>query len=519
MVATVETTESLRSLSTDDLEALAEHIASWPDDDGKAQVAAQIEAEIFRRWPAAFRATLNVDSDGRVVRLGDVMDPWQDEDFRALDPGWLRCIGVSHDDGSLARGYLERPRGHSKTSDLAVMVVWALAYTPRLIRGVGCAADWDQAHLLRDAIDRLVQLNPWLRSILQVNQRTVTNIDWRSLGRGSRLDIIPSHVGSSYGILPDFVVADEIVHWEKEAFWHSVSTSAGKRSNCMLVVISNAGLGAGSSWQWKTREACRKSDAWYFSSLDGPQASWITAPQLDEAREILPATVYQRLWGNVWSTEAGDALDARDIESCTVLDEPPGYTSDNQGPFLAALDLGLKNDHSALVVVQADVANGRVVLMDVKSWSPEYSGGQVSLAEVREACRRAHRLWDMPLIYDPWQAELMAEDLRADGIECHERTFTPANCNEMATSLIRCFRNRTLELFSDPRLIDDLLRLKIVERQTGYRLEAIRDERGHCDRATALAMVCPDAEAILHESIYAGNAEDAAADEVAQLVV
>src|SRR5437899_11803933 len=43
--------------------------------------------------------------DGR--RLGDVMDPWQREDFQALD------------DPAKRHAFLERPRGHSKTSDAA----------------------------------------------------------------------------------------------------------------------------------------------------------------------------------------------------------------------------------------------------------------------------------------------------------------------------------------------------------------------------------------------------------------
>ena len=39
-------------------------------------------------------------------RLGEVIDPWQEEDFRALD------------DPRFRHAYLERPRGHSKTGDL-----------------------------------------------------------------------------------------------------------------------------------------------------------------------------------------------------------------------------------------------------------------------------------------------------------------------------------------------------------------------------------------------------------------
>ena len=43
--------------------------------------------------PAAFRADLIVDVDGVARRFGDVMDPWQRDDFAALDPALMRCAG------------------------------------------------------------------------------------------------------------------------------------------------------------------------------------------------------------------------------------------------------------------------------------------------------------------------------------------------------------------------------------------------------------------------------------------
>ena len=44
--------------------------------------------------------------------------------------------------------------------------------------------------------------------------------------------------------------------------------------------------------------------------------------------------------------------------------------------------------------------------------------------------------------------------------------------------------------------VRDLGKLSIVERQKGFKLEATRDEYGHCDRATALAMLLPWANEI-----------------------
>ena len=98
---------------------------------------------------------LLIDCDGEPKRLGDVLDPWQERDFAALDPGWKRVAGQEAD-GPL-RAYLERPRGHSKTHDLGTMAAWALFASRRKLRGYGAAADEVQARLLRDAIDGLLR--------------------------------------------------------------------------------------------------------------------------------------------------------------------------------------------------------------------------------------------------------------------------------------------------------------------------------------------------------------------------
>jgi hypothetical protein len=61
----------------------------------------------------------------------------------------------------------------------------------------------------------------------------------------------------------------------------------------------------------------------------------------------------------------------------------------------------------------------------------------------------------------------------------------------MARDLLTAIRNKRLELYPDNALIDDLFRLSIVERRYGLRLEAVSDDRGHADRAIALAIALP----------------------------
>ena len=116
-------------------------------------MASKIDLRGFIASPAEFRRALIIDTDGGPRPLADVADAWQLKDFAALDDGWRRVAGWNVT--GKQRAYLERPRGHSKTGDLACMVAWVLLASRKRLSGVAAAADRDQAGLLRDAISKL----------------------------------------------------------------------------------------------------------------------------------------------------------------------------------------------------------------------------------------------------------------------------------------------------------------------------------------------------------------------------
>ena len=354
-----------------------------------------IDQQTFRQYavnPAAFRDALIVDVDGWAKKFGSVQDDWQRTDFKALDPALLRVIGKK-DPNALMRAYLERPRGHSKTTDIAILCTWLLTFANRPLRGYCYAADKDQANLLKDAVVTLVRMNPWLEGILSVDRRRVVNVGAGHPGADSVLRIETSDVASSYGILPDFIVADEFTHWEGDgSLWHSLISSAAKRSNCLFVSIANAGFV--DSWQWSVREAIRTSDNWFFSRLEGPQATWMNDKRLDEQRKMLPEIAYKRLWENEWSTGGGDALTPKDIENAFVSGATPLLGSERGFSFVAGVDLGLKRDCSAIVVLGVRDTNasdaGRIYMAAHRIWKPSLHN-QVDLTEVENSLLDLHR--------------------------------------------------------------------------------------------------------------------------------
>jgi hypothetical protein len=446
--------------------------------------------------PVAFRKALEVDAGSGPKPFGEVMDPWQRQDFEALDPACRRIVGKQVQ-VQYNRAWLERPRGHSKTTDIGVVCLYLLFASRRKITGCVAAADKDQANLLRNAMDGLVRVNPWLGQFVEVQRHEIVNKH-----TGSTLKVMSSDAASAFGETPDFIVCDELTHWPKDELWQALYSSAPKRPHCLLLVICNAGFM--DSWQFPLRESIRSLDNWYFHSLQGPQATWQKPGDLEEQEKTLPRKAYLRLWENVWSPGSGDALDYDLIEAAICLKGPQPWKQKEFG-YVGGLDIGVKKDHSACCVLGCHGVTGRVALADLKSWAPP-KGGQVSLEAVRDYVFDAHKRFHFAkLLYDPWQAELMAQELRRYGVPAEPVVFSGQNLNKMATALLEAFNNRNIDLYRDEKLIKDLKRLTIVEKPYGFKLESTRDTSGHADSATAMAIALPYANKRAMGGIWASH--------------
>lgn len=440
--------------------------------------------------PATFRKRLTIDV-GEPRRLGEVQERWQQTDFAALDPAWLALAGLV-DEARFRRAYIERPRGHSKTTDLSAMVAWLLAYSPRRVEGIAAAADQDQARLLHRAISRLLQLNPVLARRLKTKQNQVLNP-----GTGSRLEVISSDVRSSWGALPDFVICDELCHWAHPDLWHSLVSSSAKRPHCVLVAISNAGSGRG--WHWEVREAARLNHEWYFVSLDGPQAHWINEAALAEQAALLPPSVYARLWLNRWQETSGDFITLAEAEACRDL----GQVEQRQGVpgirYVAAIDYAEKRDDTVGVVLHGEEGLLIVDRMDVVRPLP---GRPTPVAWVEDWIDQVSRSFgDVTFVLDEYQ--LLSVIQRLDGrYAIHRFEFRGGLGNyALASNLRRLILERQVRWYRGCGAIeapwgrDDLeteLASVVVRETRGgrWRIDHLRDSSHHDDRVFALGAAC-----------------------------
>jgi len=474
----------------------------------------------LQRSPHLFRQSLRIDCDGTEKPLGQCLDPWQQEDFQALDPAWKAICG-QRIQNPIRRFYLERCRGASKTSDIAIMASWALFASRRQIKVFCGAVDKDQASLIRQAIETLLRLNPWLSKILSTRQNKILNER-----TGSFLECLSSDGPSSYGLLADAVLLDELSVHQKPDLWESLFSTIAKKKNSLLCIISNAGYHKGQSWQWKVREQARTSEDWYFHQLK-TYPSWISPKQIAEQKKILPAIAFRRLFENTWTDGEGDALNAHDINNSVVLDGP-SYYSQRGYSYFAGLDLGVSRDRAALCILSKNVGyleeleperkplsriaetmidlglrdepvsrdpesvwhdgDGKYRLAQMVSWSPTEKG-KIQIEDVEKT------VLDMSLKFpgmkvgcDPWNAAYLIQRLSGKGVDIKQTDFSPSNLKTMCSQVLEVFSEGLIDLFDDSLLVTDLLALQVQEKTYGLRLISPRGPSGHGDSATSLAI-------------------------------
>jgi hypothetical protein len=453
--------------------------------------------------PAEFRRGLLIDTDQGPRPMADCLDPFQVADFAAIDPALKRAAGLPVDSVPHNRAWWERPRGHSKTSDAAVCALWCLFASRRRMSGVICAVDADQARLIVDSVRRLVGMNSWLNELIDVQRGRVVNRHTES-----ELAVIPSDEASSFGLLPDLVILDEVAMHPSRGMFDSLISSAAKRSSCVVLVATNAGWI--DSWAFEVRQLIADDPGWHLSALPGPIGSWITPAALAEQKRLLPPETFQRLWLNAWSSGSGTALAQGDIDASLNLPYAAPCRVSGITCVVAGLDLSLRKDHSALVTLGTATSEGRLKLLDVAGWAPADHGGTIDFDVIRQYVLEVNqRLQIDMVVYDPWNAAYMSQMLQDSGIRTMPWQFSTHNLDVMATSLLNNFMNRRIDLYPDPQLLRDLGRLSIQERVAGHRLVVPRGgaDGSHCDRAVALAVAIPTAVTMSNE-IAAGLHDD-----------
>lgn len=447
-------------------------------------------------------AALKLD-DGR--RWGDAAELWQWEDARAV---------LSPDSPSLH--WLGRPKGGSKSTDLAgVGIAWLLTQAPPMVEAYVVAADAEQANRLLDKARGFIARTPELAGRITVQRDRIMGPE------GARIVALAADVAGSEGLLTPLVLVDELPNWadtpSSRAMWTSVISAVPKWPGMTLAVIGHAGDPA--HWSHRIYERAKASTQWRVNDVPGP-LPWIRPEDLEEQRHLLLPSQFERRHMNTWVAGEDRLTTVALLKECAVLDGALPAVSGER--YVIALDVGLKNDRTAVAVCHAEPVHGprrrrhlqvireepphleewrrrrdvqdgeqlstTIVLDRMETWQGKRDA-PVRLSEVEAWIAEASRAYNgAPVVFDPYQAVGLAQRLSERGIRTREFTFSSASNGRLATTLFTLLRDRALKLPSgDAELLDELANVRLKETNPGvFRLE--HDSGKHNDRAVAVAM-------------------------------
>lgn len=411
--------------------------------------------------------TLRIE-DGR--RWVDAAHEYQLVDARAILSGADRPFH-----------FLTRPRGGSKTTDLAAVALALLLDVRSRERLYWLAADREQGQLAIDAAAGFLDRSPGLRGAL-----TITSNAIEATATGARLAVLPADAASSWGLNPHAVFCDEICQWSDTAgprqLWESVSSAVAKRADAKLVVLSTAGDPG--HFARKILDAAQKSELWRVHEVPGP-SPWMDDARLAEQKARLLPSVYRRLFLNEWASPEDRLTTGEQLRECVTLDGPLDYNREFGGTYLIAVDLGLKRDRSVCAVCHRE---GRKIVLDRMAVWAGTSREPVQLETVEAWIVQAARTYSSAkVVADPWQATGMAQRLRERGLAVDEFSFTAQSVGRLAASLFNVIRDKAIALPDDEELLDELAHVRLRETSPGvFRMD--HDSGRHDDRAVALAL-------------------------------
>jgi len=409
-------------------------------------------------------------------RWGQTARRWQWQDAAAI-----------LDEAGPRYHYLTRPRGASKTTDLAALLLTSmLVQMDEGARLYVLAADRDQGRLLLNAMRGFVLRTPHLRGTVEFSAYRVIEP-----GRDVVLEVLAADAASSWGLIPDFVVLDELAQWPEtrraEELYESIRTSLVKR-RARFVVITTAGQPA--HFAHAAREHARSDELWRLHEVPGP-TPWNDADALEEQRRALPESSYLRLYLNQW-VETDDRLATLDELEALVRHSPtlppPGVR------HFIGVDLGVTHDRTAAAILHIEerhVGGGlperHVVVERVETWtgSPD---DPVRLADVRNwLVDEARRHGEVQVIFDSWQSVGMAQELQERDLRAQALQLTAPLKSQIAHEFIRAIRERTLELPDDAGLLRELSRVRVRESAGGL-LRIDHDAGEHDDRIASIGL-------------------------------
>jgi len=407
-------------------------------------------AELVAKWRSdrmLFRREQIYLENGQPKGL--VLNPFQVADYEGLD--------------SRQHGILIRPRAWDKTGCASDEIFTDMILGPRGQRIYSVAADLGQAQLLKEDLAAKFRRNPLTRNLIRETATTVT-----MKATDSRYESLPYDVPGMWGLRPSRVVLDEVGEFppRAEAIWTALWTATAKVPGCRVLVISTPSHDPQQLLGRVLKLAKADPTRWFVSerTLDAERPTWIPDTWIEEQRKSLPAHVYDRLIRGVWVAGQGRYLTRQEVGSVF------GAIPEGALAWAVAIDLAVTRDRAVIGVLRL-APDGTVVVQHLVTFTPTRDTKVDLLAVKAELLEIIQRLGNPVIVFDPWQASLLAAELRAQRYHVIEHAFTSQSRTRLFAHLLDLIRNNQLKSYEHAELERELYGLEVHTSGSGWRVD------------------------------------------------
>ena len=437
--------------------------------------------------PAASGPVLLEDAMLSYESLG--VEPFQRRFFEDVAPS-LEAVRIGAEP-PCRRFWLERTKKASKDSDLAVCLLWLMAFPRRPTFCQVVAADREQADIIRHRAEDICFYNHWLAERVRFTRGGMASVCGLAETRIEATD-----KASAHGETPQLLILNELVHVAKWEVMETHYNNAAGVPRGVMIVSTNAGYRGTKADVWK-QNASSKPDRWHMHVWH-ERAPWLKEEDVEDARSINTPSEFARLFGGRWVSGKGEGLTEEAIDGVFRGYLRPMTGKEEGWTFIAGLDMGRSHDHSGLTVVGTNKQEKRIRVAYMRDWRPTVPNDrgvlQIDVASVKKTVVGVYKQFSLVWFgYDPaegaWQ---IAQELRVHGVRLCEMPFTGSSLNEMATAFKKAIM--ILECYESEILRRDLGKFVMRARPpTHYQIKAISDEYGHADVGTGLLICLPKA--------------------------
>ena len=350
-----------------------------------------------------------------------------------------------------------------------------------------CSNSKDQSNFVTyKKVTAMIRKNPELDQMCRVYSDVIENVK-----TGSLLRCLSSSYRSSAGINPLLICLDEISSFDTQTlnfFYEELQLSPVYKNPLILITSTCGREEAGILWNlFKESEKGNTPESYFYikqGELANP-SSFVTPKYLtsQETKPGMRPNLFKRLHKNLWINEEDSFIADSDYQLC--VDFSLKRRPENKIPIWVGLDVGVRNDYTAIVSVSK--VENKIVMVDHKIYIPTKSE-ELQFDDVKLYFKELSKLYNIQgVFFDPYQAISLSQDLKKENIRMVEMPQTQSNCIAFSQCLFNLIKSKGINFYQSEEVRLGILNCKVVYSNRGWRIVKKMGTK-KIDIAIALAM-------------------------------